>query len=468
MGLTNNIKRFFSKQAVPEYLASKGTVSYWQELVMFWALFMWLTIGAFSVIPNGIISIAKGDLPGGLFRMISFCLALFLLFGRRYIKYAIRASAFSLAIFSFLILNLFINKNIVLGLAALYAFSIFASVMHDKKGKYFVIVINLIVCSVWGWLLSQGYYEQQNSHPLAIFHSHSIESSFRVAFNTFLITIIIVIPIIILIESLLYFSKNQKKMTNLLSYESMLLVESQGKLKRINDELDEFTYAASHDMKEPLRMITNYTQLLQKKNQNKLDEKSVQYLNYALENSVRMQRIIDDMLDYARFNKQKEYFSTIDATQILNEVVQNLEVFIQENKAEIKFGSLPEVTANRSQLFRLFQNLIENAIKFRKQNENPVIHINAEKKEKEIIFSVKDNGIGIQNEYLDQIFKAFKRLHKKEDYSGSGIGLSQCKKIVELHNGRIWAESVQEEGSVFYFSIPVKESKTSSVQIELF
>ncbi|MDH5720226.1 MAG: ATP-binding protein [Spirochaetia bacterium] len=448
MSLAEKLKKFFFNYAVPEYLAPKGSVLYWQELVLFWVLSLILTLGFFLIVPVSLSYFIKGAFLDGFISIIILFLVILVLIFRRHIKYPVRAGIMALGGLLLILFRLFVDKNILVGMAALYGLSVFISVLHKKAGKYIVIILNAIICSVWGWLLYEGYYKEYFPDPL------TAENSLRYAFSVYIIGIIAIIPVAILIESLLYFSGEQKKMSELRSNEVRLLVEAQKNLKRVNDELDEFTYAASHDMQEPLRMITSYTQLIKKKNQNKLDEKSVQYLNYALENSVRMQRIIDDMLDYARYNKNKDILKTIDTTEVLNEIVENFKAPIKKNKAQIKYDSLPKITANREQLFRLFQNLIENALKFCKKDESPIIHINAEKKENEIIFSIKDNGIGIEQKYFDKIFMAFKRLHKKEEYPGSGVGLSQCKKIVEMHNGRIWVESIPKEGSTFYFSIP--------------
>jgi len=261
------------------------------------------------------------------------------------------------------------------------------------------------------------------------------------------------LPAAILIHSLFFFSRKQRKLTDLLSQETMLLLDAQEKLKTVNKELEDFAMAASHDIREPLRMVTSYSQLTQKKLQNDLDEKTKQYLDFAVNGATRLQKVIDDMLDYARLGANIEEAEDIEISRLLNEVAENLHILIKENGASVKFDSVPVIRGNRSYIFRLFQNLIENAIKFRK-DESPQIQIKADKKEGEYIFSVKDNGIGIKKDDYNLLFKAFKKIHNREKYQGTGIGLSQCKKIVEMHGGRIWVESNLGEGATFYFTLP--------------
>ncbi|MDH5719829.1 MAG: ATP-binding protein [Spirochaetia bacterium] len=438
---------FLSKWAVPEYLAPEGSVLYWQELIFFWILFTWISILSIVLIPSLIHNIQIENYGGAIFRILSQIGILSLLIGRRYIRYSVRKTILSGIFLLGFIITMFIHKQIVTGIGALYMFSITASILFDKSGKYFVGILNLISCAVFGWLIYNGYYEQQFLHPL------TIENSIRISFGTFVGTMIVSLPAAILIHSLFFFSRKQRKLTDLLSQETMLLLDAQEKLKTVNKELEDFAMAASHDIREPLRMVTSYSQLTQKKLQNDLDEKTKQYLDFAVNGATRLQKVIDDMLDYARLGANIEEAEDIEISRLLNEVAENLHILIKENGASVKFDSVPVIRGNRSYIFRLFQNLIENAIKFRK-DESPQIQIKADKKEGEYIFSVKDNGIGIKKDDYNLLFKAFKKIHNREKYQGTGIGLSQCKKIVEMHGGRIWVESNLGEGATFYFTLP--------------
>ena len=225
-------------------------------------------------------------------------------------------------------------------------------------------------------------------------------------------------------------------------------------LARSNEELEQFAYVSSHDLQEPLRMISSYLQLLQRRYQGKIDEKADKYIYYAVDGATRMQVLINDLLEFSRVTSRAEEPEPTDSKLILNQVLSNLELYIKENKATVSHDPLPEIIADSTQLAQVFQNLIANGIKFHGE-EAPKIHISAEKKASEWLFSVRDNGIGIDPQYSEKIFEVFKRLHKKEEYPGTGIGLAICKKIVERHGGRIWVESELGKGSTFYFTLPI-------------
>ena len=225
-------------------------------------------------------------------------------------------------------------------------------------------------------------------------------------------------------------------------------------LARSNEELEQFAYVSSHDLQEPLRMISSYLQLLQRRYQGNIDDKADKYIYYAVDGAARMQNLINDLLEFSRVTTRAREPEPTDSELILNQVLSNLDLYIKENKATVSHDPLPEVMADSTQLAQVFQNLIINGIKFHSE-EAPKINISAEKKAKEWIFSVQDNGIGIDPQYSEKIFEVFKRLHNKEEYPGTGIGLAVCKKIVERHGGRIWVESELGKGSTFYFTLPI-------------
>lgn len=225
-------------------------------------------------------------------------------------------------------------------------------------------------------------------------------------------------------------------------------------LKKTNSELEQFAYVASHDLREPLRTISNFASLFQSQYKGKIDQRADEYLTFILASTKRMETLIRDLLDYSRIGKTDLDKVEVDFNETLKEVVNDLSNAIDESHAEIHIGSLPVIKAYPSEIKSLFQNLITNAVKFQKKDRKPVIQITAEKKKKEWLFAVLDNGIGIEEKYYNKLFVLFQRLHSKEAYPGTGIGLVQCKKIVELHGGKIWVESVYGEGSTFYFTIP--------------
>ena len=226
------------------------------------------------------------------------------------------------------------------------------------------------------------------------------------------------------------------------------------KLKRSNAELEQFAYVASHDLREPLRMITTFLQLLEKKYKDKLDEDANEYINYAVDGAKHLNAMINDLLEYARVAHQEIEFSEVDSEKVLENALLNLQSSLEENGASVTFYKLPKISGNENQLLQLFQNLIGNAIKYR-GDEAPKIHVSAVKEGNEFVFSVKDNGIGMSEEHLERIFVIFQRLHTRGEYEGTGIGLAIAQKIVHQHGGNIWAESEPGNGTTFYFTLPV-------------
>ena len=244
-----------------------------------------------------------------------------------------------------------------------------------------------------------------------------------------------------------------RDVTTLKKAEIMLKLKIE-ELKRSNEELEQFAYVSSHDLQEPLRMITSYLQLLQRKYQGNLDDKADKYINFAVDGAVRMQNLIIDLLEYSRVDTGDDEPGSIDCKFILNKVLFDIKAVIKENNATISHDPLPEVMADSTQIVQVFQNLIINGIKFHGE-EAPKIHISAEKIANEWVFSVQDNGIGIDPQYSERIFEIFKRLNSRDRYPGTGMGLAICKKIVERHGGRIWVESKLGKGSTFYFTLPI-------------
>jgi len=226
-------------------------------------------------------------------------------------------------------------------------------------------------------------------------------------------------------------------------------------LKRSNKELEQFAYVASHDLQEPLRKVKNFAELFAKKYAGSLDEKANQYIKYMTSGTDRMQNLILDLLSFSRVATRGKEFVKTDIEAILKKVEENLQISIEENNAEIVYSDLPALKVDETQIAQVFQNLISNAIKF-KSDGNPTIKIEAKDKKDHWQFSVIDNGIGMEMQYKERIFEVFQRLHTKEEFSGTGIGLAICKKIIERHNGTIWVESKPGEGSTFNFTIPKK------------
>jgi PAS domain S-box-containing protein len=227
-------------------------------------------------------------------------------------------------------------------------------------------------------------------------------------------------------------------------------------LERSNQELEQFAYVVSHDLQEPLRMVKSYMELLERRYREQLDEKANMFIDYAVDGAQRMQEMIKGMLDLSRIGTRGNPLAPTDVEAILDRTLNVLGRTIEETGAEVTHEPLPTVMADKAQLAQVFQNLVANGIKFRREDVPPRVHISAERADGAWLFSVEDNGIGIDPKQSDRIFQVFQRLHTQEEYEGTGIGLALCKRIVERHSGRIWVESKPGEGSTFKFTIPVE------------
>jgi signal transduction histidine kinase len=235
-------------------------------------------------------------------------------------------------------------------------------------------------------------------------------------------------------------------------------------LRRSNQDLEQFAYVASHDLQEPLRMVSSYTQLLSRRYTGKLDDDADEFIGYAVDGAKRMQTLINDLLTYSRSGRQEEVLEDIATGDIVEQAVANLGSRIEDAHATINVDNLPTVVADQQQLISIFQNLISNAIKYRSPAKNPVVDISAERTSGVWRFTIKDNGIGIDPAFSDRIFTIFQRLHGRDEYQGTGIGLAVVKKIVERSGGRIWVQSVPDEGSSLIFTLIDRQSEVNSTK----
>jgi light-regulated signal transduction histidine kinase (bacteriophytochrome) len=251
-------------------------------------------------------------------------------------------------------------------------------------------------------------------------------------------------------------SKNEE-----LKIQKKVIAEHLAELEKIstqlsvsNQELEIFAFAASHDLKEPLRMITMYTQILEMKLKPLLNNTTNEYMGFVIDGVKRMQKLLDNLLEYSLLGKKDKKLEEINLNKKIERVLLNLTVVIQETQAQINFSNLPTITAAPTDMLQLFQNVIANALKFRKKDITPIINISCTESIDEYMFIIEDNGIGIKTEDQERIFNLFTRLHTNKQYEGTGIGLATCKKILTNLNGKISVSSVEGKGTTFYFFIP--------------
>lgn len=233
----------------------------------------------------------------------------------------------------------------------------------------------------------------------------------------------------------------------------VMLQQTVEDLKASNSNLENFAFIASHDLQEPLRMVNSFLKLLEKKLEHQLNDTTREYIHFATDGATRMKMLIDDLLKYSKVTANKDEFLETDLDEMLDYLLRTLRELIEKSKAVIIIQSLPFIWCNKILINQLFLNLLNNALKYN-EADAPVIEVGYTEQTEEYIFYVTDNGIGINEEYFNKIFILFQRLHGKTEYSGTGIGLALCKKIVEIHNGKIWLESEEGKGTIFYFSIP--------------
>ncbi len=259
-------------------------------------------------------------------------------------------------------------------------------------------------------------------------------------------------------EEIIVRVQNQLQILNLqqqLQVQNKQLTNLNQELVRSNQELEQFANVASHDLQEPLRMITSFSQLLAKRYSGQLDEEADNIISFVVDGAKRMDKLIQAILAYSHVSSQARAFESVNCEEVIDIALSNLQLTIQKTNAQITRNTLPIIFGDKTQLVQLFQNIIANGMKYQKE-ESPVIHIEAEIRQKDWLFSVKDNGIGIALQYHKRIFQIFQRLHTRQEYSGTGIGLAICKKIVDLHGGKIWVESEVGKGTSFLFTMPLE------------
>jgi signal transduction histidine kinase len=358
--------------------------------------------------------------------------------------------------FVYCIYSVAISALYLVGLAGpgflfLYAATIFCIIIFPNSYSYHPSLLNVLVCIIFGFLISLNImpWADQAVHDLT---EWGLNSS-NLIFLSFLSSALLPSVFNGFENSLI----KEKEMRDKVDQQKKELEVTLKKLENKNKDLEMFAYTSSHDLQEPLRMVTSFLTRLQSKYEDQLDDKAHQYIHYAVDGAKRMRQIIMDLLQFSRAVNLDGEKEMVDLNQLVDDITLLYQKVIQEKKAEIHTSKLPTIYTHRTALHQILLNLISNALKYSKKKVPPEIFVSAEELEDRWIISVKDNGIGIPSEYSEKIYIIFQRLHNKEEYSGTGIGLAIVKKVVENLNGRIWFEANEDVGTTFFFTHPKHE-----------
>lgn len=433
-------------------LNCSGTVTqqnglpYWQNRLFGSILIFFLPVSLLAVIPGIIMSIVSDAYFLAASDFLLVLLLAFITF-KKNLSITIRKASFILVIYACAIVLLYFLGSYGPGLLYLMAVTIFTILIFERRIAYWTVVINVLICVLFGLSI---YLQKINS---VIVTQHSIGAWIAISSNLLFLSLIITALLPTIFKGLQSTIEEKEKLSLQLAIDQQSLEKSLQTVNTQNKELEEFAYMTSHDLQEPLRIVSSLLSQLEKKYAAVLDDKGLQYLQLAKDGSERMKRIIVDLLDYSLSEKKTYAIEPVDTNILLQEyVTYNVET-LKEKNAALSWKDLPTIDADRSALQQLFQNLLGNSLKYQKKGEAPVIKISHQETKNSWEFAFSDNGIGINSEDFDKIFIVFKRLHDKNEYPGTGIGLAICKKIVENHKGKIWVESEQNNGSTFYFTI---------------
>ncbi len=401
----------------------------------------------FAVIPGVIMSFIGGAIPLGIADVfiLIFIAVIALVPG---IAIHIRKTLFVILIYLSASILLYFLGSFGPGLLYLLIVTIFIILIFPQKYAFWSVGINFLICVLFGVAVHYNVID----HTLVPLYS--VGSWIAISSNVILLSSVMAVMLPMLFNGLQKTIDNQKRLELQLKKDQKALMISLDKVKYKNNELEQFAYIASHDLQEPLRSLSGLISLLKKRSENKpFNESNEEIMTHIQVSSDRMRALVTGLLEYARIGIEKK-MALVDCNKVVKEVKDDLQALIKESKAELIIETLPVLNAYPSEIKQLFQNLVTNAIKFRKEGVIPKIEIGATVVDDNMIFYVKDNGIGIAVEFREKIFVIFQRLHSRSEYEGTGIGLAYCRKIVELHNGKIWVESEEGKGASFYFSIP--------------
>lgn len=427
--------------------ATIQNLSYYRNQLFYYIILYTLVFSPIAIVPGVFASFLTGFINLAILNIITFLILIIIAF----IK-PINIETRKLILISILFIiawTLFFELNLEgPGLMYLFTVTIVTCLIHSGKSAYFLILFNSLILTFIGLNIEFQWL------TLSITENQSITTWFGIVVNLIFLSIIIVACFEIIFKKLEKIIVQQRILNETVNQDNQKILNAQKVLKEKNEELNQFAHTIAHDLKEPLRSMQAFSHLTISKYKESIPEKGQEYLGHIQSSSERMALLLDSLLEYSQLGKGKEK-SVFSVKELIKELEKDLSQLIKENEAKIKYNGLPEIIGYELEFKQLLQNLISNAIKFRKDNEDIEVKIKANEKNDHWEFLVTDNGIGIDSKHQEKIFTIFHRLHKHK-FPGTGLGLANCKKIVEIHGGNIWVDSIPEKGSTFYFTISKK------------
>lgn len=436
-----------------------GALEFWRNNLFATTLLYLLPLSLIAFIPGIYAAYIEGLTFLLLADFIAICCLLTIAFVQG-IKIYTRKLIFCIALYQVSLALLFYLGTFGPGLLYLLAISVFVVLIFEKKYGIGVVVLNTLVCVVFAFASYFQWWE------ITIYTAYNLQNWVAVSSNLVFLSFLAVLLIPTLFNGLQETIDEQDRLKSELERNQQKLKISLQQLEDKNSELEDFAYTASHDMKEPLRMVQSFLKLLSDRYNDQIDEKGQKYIYFAVDGAKRLSALIDDLLEYSRIGRTYDSFEEVDLTEVIAEVKNSFKYDIESKNALITYSNMPVINAVPVSVKMLFQNLVSNALKYQEKDVKPEIEISCRDRESHWEFKVSDNGIGIKEEYFDQIFQIFNRLHANNVYSGTGIGLAICKKIVNQHGGKIWVKSTEGKGTDFIFTLEKRvynESNTHTI-----
>ncbi|HMP98554.1 MAG TPA: ATP-binding protein [Cyclobacteriaceae bacterium] len=426
--------------------AENDGISYWRNRLFAETIIYLIPFSLIPLIPGFYWSLVSGLIGLAIFDVMAICAVIIIGFVPS-VSITSKKILFTTVTFSIGIIMVYYLGLVGPGLIFLYAAVVFTVIIFPQSYAYWTAHINVIIVVAFAIALYAGWLHWPEDR------THSLGSWIAVTTNLLFLSYLAAALIPRIFNGLQKTIENQKRLELELSSKQKSLEITLRELQQKNAELEQFASVASHDLKEPLRTINTFMQLLEKKYENQLDEKAKKYIQLATSSSKHMTQLINDLLDYSQMENNQLIKELINTHQLLKEILEMQKATIEDKSAQFELGNLPDIVAARTPMKVVFQNLISNALKYHAKGTEPKIKISGSTFEDHYLFQVQDNGIGIEPEHYQKIFIIFQRLHHTNEYSGTGIGLALCKKIVEQHGGKIWVESEPGKGSTFSFTI---------------